>query len=554
CMVELAWKAPEYDIDGNPINSVPVVYDILRSDRSVVATDIDDVSYRFQAVEKGASQRFVQYFVWAKTSAGGSSEAIGSNVIPVGVPYEMPFRESVSDCRPASIWGVEPLSVTGNGEWSFASDATAPYSQDSDNGYFLYSSKRTGDSARLSSGKIALTSDNPVVSFYYYAMPDYKNTLDLQVRVPGGEYTTLKTVTIGETGRREWIRVTVPLDEYRGKVIQLGLLGTTRSHTQIHVDNITVAQQWKVDMAATTIKAPASYRPGESKKVAVSVENLGEETVPVASVTLYRNGTVVGIGTVENISAGDARTVMFADQLAVSRDTRIEYYASVNCAGDMCRDNDRSSEVVSKLIIPDYPVVDDLGGSADGSAVRLSWCTPTLNGNPGPVTDTAEDYESFSTGLPDSEVDNDNVGGWTMVDVDGGSGTYGINNSQGGSYKYPNAGRPMAFMVFSYDDAAVGSVNWKGHDGSDKCFVAFADTDKQNDDWMISPLLTGDAQRVSFWARSLTVQYGNETFEFLVSSSGKDIADFVRLGTSRSVGAVWAEFKIDIPEGTRYLA
>ena len=47
----------------------------------------------------------------------------------------------------------------------------------------------------------------------------------------------------------------------------------------------------------------------------------------------------------------------------------------------------------------------------------------------------------------------------------------------------------------------------------------------QCDDWLISPELTGEAQTLSFFARSYDAKY-TEAFEVMVSYSGNDIADF----------------------------
>ena len=41
--------------------------------------------------------------------------------------------------------------------------------------------------------------------------------------------------------------------------------------------------------------------------------------------------------------------------------------------------------------------------------------------------------------------------------------------------------------------------------------------DVRNDDWLISPMLSGDAQTISFYARSLDPYGSPETFEVLAS-------------------------------------
>ena len=84
--------------------------------------------------------------------------------------------------------------------------------------------------------------------------------------------------------------------------------------------------------------------------------------------------------------------------------------------------------------------------------------------------------------------------------------------------------------------------------------ASFAAEKATNNDWMISPELSGDAQRVSFFARTYTAQYGAESFEFYYSTTGKDIADFVKVDGVAEVPEDWTEFTFDVPAGAKYFA
>lgn len=103
--------------------------------------------------------------------------------------------------------------------------------------------------------------------------------------------------------------------------------------------------------------------------------------------------------------------------------------------------------------------------------------------NPKPLTDKVETYEPFII---------DNFGDRTVVDVDGGAGTYTIMNTSSFNVDYANAGKPMAFQVFNPSQAGLlliygeGSpTGWMPHSGN-QYFAAFGDIDGANDDWLIS--------------------------------------------------------------------
>ena len=69
----------------------------------------------------------------------------------------------------------------------------------------------------------------------------------------------------------------------------------------------------------------------------------------------------------------------------------------------------------------------------------------------------------------------------------------------------------------------------------------------------MSPLLTEEAQTVSFFAKSLLETH--ESFEVLYSTTGCTPADFTIIGDRRvaSVGS-WEKITIDLPAGARYFA
>ena len=74
------------------------------------------------------------------------------------------------------------------------------------------------------------------------------------------------------------------------------------------------------------------------------------------------------------------------------------------------------------------------------------------------------------------------------------------------------------------------------------------------DDWLISPRLSGNAQTISFWVKSMADGY-LESFELLYSTEGKDVESFVVTPASINVApTTWMLVTAELPEGANYFA
>lgn len=118
----------------------------------------------------------------------------------------------------------------------------------------------------------------------------------------------------------------------------------------------------------------------------------------------------------------------------------------------------------------------------------------------------------------------------------------------------------MAFMAFNPSVAGIPVENedgtptdWVPHSG-DQVFASFCSNTGKNDDWLISPLLPGIEQEISFWVKSLTSEYGFERYEVYYSTTGIEPEDFKIIGDLRSAPVQWYEEKVTLPEGARYFA
>ena len=118
------------------------------------------------------------------------------------------------------------------------------YAQDHDNEYFVVEHTGLDQSTRFTTGKIKITGDNPVLSFYVFCLTgmgetDDVNTTNVSV-VTNGEEIPLADVDNSCLQHGRWNKVKVSLAEYAGKNIQIRLAATCKGYAYNLYDNIRI--------------------------------------------------------------------------------------------------------------------------------------------------------------------------------------------------------------------------------------------------------------------------------------------------------------------------
>ena len=287
---------------------------------------------------------------------------------------------------------------------------------------------------------------------------------------------------------------------------------------------------------ALDLDAPM-LEPGEENVLTAGLRNIGYENADAFVVELYRNGEKVDQSEPVSLHAGEKGSVMFKQTPGLFWNTLQTYHFKIAHDKDQLTFNNTSDKVEVEVLESRLPAVDDLAAEADGMEVSLTWSAPEVAAS---VTDDCEKYVPFSI---------NRAGRWSFIDADGLS-TYPVVGDQFEGY-----GLPSAFVVWEN----INPERTFTHSGS-KCFAAFPvdaqSNDEHNDDWLISPLLNGSAQTVSFWAFGNfgSSLWGSHKIEFLISSTGKEMEDFTRVGEAITLPDEYKQFSFDVPEGTQYFA
>lgn len=176
---------------------------------------------------------------------------------------------------------------------------------------------------------------------------------------------------------------------------------------------------------------------------------------------------------------------------------------------------------------------EELTAEISGSDVILNWFAPGTS----PVDSFEDDFESYEDFTFDLTP-------WTTIDVDGAT-VYGI-----GGYTFPNQQVPQSFIIFN-PSSTDPPIDMTPHSG-DKFAACFACQTPDNDDWMITPMVSiANGHMLSFWTKTYTDNYGLERYNVYVSTSGTDPSDFTLISGDTYLEAPygeWGEFSYDLSD------
>ncbi len=552
--VTVSWEPVAADVNGNPIDPANVSYMVytIEVDENLFKhlTPIADENFTgefasFMALEDVSKQSLVQYAVKAFNRDAESEEFATTNMIPVGKGYDMPIVYSGS----AEIkYQLLSMSSQGRGFWDIYSpenleDAPEPVASFDYFGCYAGSAEAYGD---LSTGKIDLTSAlHPELSYYTYCLNDGdKNFVEAFV-IADGETTRLGRALHEEMKVGKWTKVRYDLSAYRGKNIQVMIRAVAKTQAYTFVDEITVKETPDKDLAAVGISAPAEVKTGEKFNISVTVANYGYENAGAFDVNLYRDGDIVATRNVASLDVDAEISVDFEEVLSLfDAGNEASYSAEVLLDGDKDSSNDATVEITVSRPVSALPAVKDLSGERTAGGNKLTW-TPY-----GPEElEGVEMTEDFENATPWTG----GFGGWTFLDVD----QKPVSTAGIFSIKFPNIVSGVttsSFFVYNRQESAPGNNSMAGNSG-EQYLVALYNADRQtNDDWAISPRLTGNAQTISFYAKSFRAS-SPESIEVLYTTEDSlDPDDYEMIDSEEAIPDEWTRYEVELPAGALHFA
>ena len=274
------------------------------------------------------------------------------------------------------------------------------------------------------------------------------------------------------------------------------------------------------DLAVLSIDEPESGNLSDSESIIITVQNNGNNTASNFDVSYQINdGETISETYSASLASGTATQYTFSQTADMSLAGDYQITATVTFSADEVEGNNTVTKNVTNVASGDCP---------DEYSLPIVW------------RDNFECYDAFAI---------ENIGDWVMHDLDGGT-TWGAN-----AVDFTNEGYVGTGMIFNYPLVATGSgtVDWDTYEGSQGLYF-FASgansTTFPNDDWMISPEFTIDgvtSPTLSFWAKSITDQYGLERMRVAVGNS-TDYNDFtvISSGNYIEVPTDWTQYEYDL--------
>ena len=482
-----------------------------------------------------------QYFGVKATVNGETSDpTVNYGYARTGAPVQLPIIETFEGKQMNNVW--------------FTSNASLYVSEDSSDGdgVSLALTPTLPQPTEFMTLKLDLKqAANPTILFDAKKGTSAADKIEVFALTPDGVYTVLETVTL--TDEYQSFKIVVPSALKNVRWAHLGFKVNFEDAGNVLLDNIKILDFYQYDLSVA-VSAPASVVAGNKAAIKVVVKNEGENAATGYTVKLNAgdeellntpvNETLQSFATAE--FTAELETSIFDDAADVALIATVEY------VNDLNPDNDVASALVTIKEPSAVGVTDVTAEYADGS-ILVGWTAPENVTEE--TTEDVEAYADFEVGGLNEDVHVGNIGEWTVYDGNGVFG-YGFNG-----ITVPGLGDHNAWLVMNPASPQISqdlSANYPAHSGT-KFFISTCVAEPETnipdtDHWLISPELPGVAQTLSFFARTITDQYGPETFEILVSSTDAEIESFTVLATETTEVTDWTEFTYELPAGTKYFA
>lgn len=546
--MKVNWTAPANDVDGRPIPASKIKYVIkdVKNQASVIADNISDTEYEYKACEMD-SPHLVGCVVYAETD-GGRSKGIAPEVMFLGEPYKSPLIESFADCRTEIEMMYDPEGTLGN-ITLFSDDPRYVCSYDGDNGFAAFSGQAMNDVVSTIMGPVRLDMENPFVSVAVYGLKEVnvgrgmganKNEFDIEI-LDGEEWVSLYHTVVGELPDQKWTKVTVPLDDYAGKTVQLRMRGKKMTYgiNYTYIDRIHVGSCADYNLELSSFAVPDAVFPEREFNITAVVSNNGINNALGGRLVIYRDGEVIHEAQLNKLDRDETKRLSFSTSLSLSDGPDHMYKGEIRYHKDqIASDNTLSSSV--RLVLPSHPMPSDLSGTAcETGGAQLAWTAPVIDPEVETITEDMENGVSFEEYLDGWKfIDNDKkpIGGLNGFDLPG---------------IIPGESQRSFFVIDS--DLMPPVSEFKAFSGKKALSEMYCAWGERNDDWAISPCLSGNAQKLTFMAKSYDNSHA-ESLEVLYSSTTDDIESFESLRKIDALPAEWSLISVDLPEGAKYFA
>lgn len=541
------WAEPsETGVNGGYVNPSDLTYNLyyLSGSNPVLVRSGITANYADVTIPKTGAQSRLYYLVSAVSRAGEGQLVISPYTLR-GAPYEAPFKESFADYNISTTPWI--AIAYDNNNFQLTNETT----YDGDGGALYYTNVSGGHGlCTLFSPKISLENCvQPSIKLNYYARPKRNIKFRIGIEKPDQDIVYLDTINFNTmTGSAKWLEAKESLSRFKDQPyvrivvdVENKLVGT-----QFIIDNIRLENEFDKNLELH-LHTPAITHRGNNIKAIATVKNSGNSDISGYDIVVSADGTEFArqhIGT--TLKADSSATISFDYNISATAADSIVFDGEVVTATDDYAADNTYQRITAVKASEFVPTV--LGGQKSGNVVSLSWKEPAN-------TDArvTEDWESTTP------FTRDDFSPWTVYDGDG------MQTYYPAYFSYPGMGRPIAFVCL--DNSQIDKIDqytqYKAHSGNQYLAdfltlnTASSTVTIPNNDWLISPRLSGKAQTVRVFVKQPEEDAGLEEFEFRWSNTDNSINSFTqRLNDTiyNAIPGMWGYLDAPVPNGTNYFA
>lgn len=542
--VSLSWTAPETGANGGWFDNSNISYRVLRSNDAAMVYNGPETSATDNTLRL-SRQELMYYLV---TPYAGEVKGQYNNT-PLNGVFGPAIKAPMTESFPGADIANYPWVSESDGPqylWTLESNGVNPSTPDQNGdlglAMFISNESTTGITGEFSSPKVSISGlEKPMLSFWFYHAQGSGESeiLTLKIKTDGNEFEPVEGFSIArDNGTTGWTRYLVDLAPYKSAAwLRLMFVSTATGSGNILIDNISIDESRGVDVAVTSLAASRRVAAGYPAEITATVANLGLEAASGTTLTLTAGGKQIASKSLSALEAGASVKVTFEVSLPVGK---TDLTLTATATNDGNSSNNLASMTV-EAVEPVIPAPFGLEASVTNGSVALRWNEPYRRGN---VTDNVESYTDWAIS---------NIGDYTMVDLDF-DNTYYISKDLD---EYPDMTAPKSFQVCNANTLGIDIWDEGTPHSGNKMFMSMASINGANNDWLISPMLNGAEQTISFFAKAFTSDdTPAERMRVLYSTGSTNPADFTQIHSAEyiEVPAEWMEYRFVVPAGARYFA
>lgn len=550
--VEITWEPSATAIADPSIQLRYLVFRIIPGENGpsyeIIGRDIADTRFVDDNPRYGLDQtcqQYVQYYVEPVTGSGEGYATLTQGAT-VGAAYTLPFSETWPYAAQESL----PWLKGGNGAtWYVVNSAYDPMAPAYDTPGMIRCECNYGESvgtATYISPRIDLTTkSNPKLTFAMWQESTYASDVALSVGVDvEGEGTTYTSTSFkAQSSEKGWKVFEVDLSKWANKKrVSIVLTGKSRADQNIHVDALKIdGSEITGAVAGAYIVGPADVREDQTETYEAFVANTSGAEVKNVAVEITDGSKTVANMTISSIAPNSVGSATFDFTPAASNVGKTTLAMKLKSGSTTFDASTATKELRVKAA--NYSTIHNLGAKVTQKGIELKWTAPTRTEQPAEEIDGFEAYTSFTI---------DSIGGWTTHDGDQ-FHPFRFADGNGGKLHWPNCEELQSFIVFNPGKLSV-TTPFKPNAGQHMA-ISWGSPEGANNDWLISPELSGDAQLISFFASSV-LGGDKEYFHILASSTDNRPESFMRISGKEplTVTSSWELYHFALPEGTKYFA